>query len=67
MKTFCPECGRGFMIDQYPEQGHETWCSECGAFFDSELNLRFEPSSVSRGKDADSFVVEWQIGGTGLD
>ncbi len=61
MKTVCPDCGRSFGLDQYPETGSDTWCSDCGTFFNSEKNLRFEPELVSQGKDADAFVVEWQI------
>jgi hypothetical protein len=61
MKTVCPECGLSFGIDQYPDSGHETWCSHCGVFFNSEKNLRFEPGIAPPKRDADSFVVEWQI------
>ncbi len=67
MKAVCPDCGRSFDLDLYPEEGHDTWCSNCGKFFSTVGHLRFEPEGNLSGKDTESFVVEWQIGGTRLD
>lgn len=61
MKTVCPDCGRSFALEQYPDAEQETWCSECGNYFHSEANIRFGSDLSSRGMESESFVVEWQV------
>ncbi len=67
MRAICPDCGRIFDLDHYPEEEHTTWCSECGKFFNTTAHLRFGPEGSSRGKDKEAFGVEWQIGDARLD